>query len=78
MKKFHVGIQLYGVRNTLSEDFYGTLKAIRDMGYEYVEFAGYAGTDLGGWRLSLLDNYLEDEKIGYVMRGKLCTLGTER
>ena len=34
---------------------------------EYVEFAGYAGTDLGGWRLSLLDNYLEDEKIGYVI-----------
>ena len=34
---------------------------------EYVEFAGYAGTDLGGWRLSLLDNYLEDVKMGYVI-----------
>lgn len=43
MKKFHVGIQLYGVRNTLERDFYGTLKAIADMGYEYVEFAGYYG-----------------------------------
>ena len=41
MKKFNVGIQLYGVRNTMKEDFYGTLKAVRDMGYEYVEFAGY-------------------------------------
>ena len=43
MKKFNVGIQLYGVRNSMAEDFYGTLKAIRDMGYEYVEFAGYYG-----------------------------------
>lgn len=41
MKKFSVGIQLYGVRNAMQKDFEGTLKAIRDMGYEYVEFAGY-------------------------------------
>ena len=41
MKKFKVGIQLYGVRNSLQEDFEGTIKAISEMGYEYVEFAGY-------------------------------------
>ena len=41
MKKFNVGIQLYGVRKSMAEDFEGTLKAISDMGYEYVEFAGY-------------------------------------
>ena len=43
MKKFNVGIQLYGVRNTIAEDFEGTLKALKDMGYDYVEFAGYHG-----------------------------------
>ena len=43
MKKFKVGIQLYGVRNAMAADFEGTLKAIADMGYEYVEFAGYYG-----------------------------------
>ena len=43
MKKFNVGIQLYGVRNSMAADFEGTLKALRDMGYEYVEFAGYYG-----------------------------------
>lgn len=43
MKKFNVGIQLYGVRNAMAADFEGTLKAVRDMGYEYVEFAGYYG-----------------------------------
>ena len=41
MKKFKVGIQLYGVRKSMEADFEGTLKAIADMGYEYVEFAGY-------------------------------------
>ena len=43
MKKFKVGIQLYGVRNSMKADFEGTLKAIAEMGYEYVEFAGYYG-----------------------------------
>ncbi|MBQ8290375.1 MAG: sugar phosphate isomerase/epimerase [Clostridia bacterium] len=43
MKKFKVGIQLYGVREAMERDFYGTLKALADMGYEYVEFAGYFG-----------------------------------
>ena len=41
MKKFNVGLQLYSVKNAMKEDFYGTLRAVRDMGYEYVEFAGY-------------------------------------
>ena len=43
MKKFKVGIQLYGVRKAMEKDFEGTLKAVRDLGYEYVEFAGYYG-----------------------------------
>lgn len=43
MKKFNVGIQLYGVRDAMANDFEGTLKALADMGYEYVEFAGYYG-----------------------------------
>ena len=43
MKKFNVGIQLYGVRNSMAEDFEGTIRQIAEMGYEYVEFAGYHG-----------------------------------
>ena len=43
MQKFGVGIQLFGLRNTMAEDFEGTLQAVKDMGYEYVEFAGYYG-----------------------------------
>ncbi len=41
MKKFKVGVQLYSVRDEMEKDMYGTLKAIKEMGYDYVEFAGY-------------------------------------
>ncbi len=43
MKKFKIGIQLYGLRRSMERDFEGTLKAVKDLGYEYVEFAGYYG-----------------------------------
>ncbi len=43
MKKFGVGVQLFSVKNAMAEDFDGTLQKIKDMGYEYVEFAGYFG-----------------------------------
>ena len=43
MKKFHVGVQLYSVKNAMAADFEGTLEKIAEMGYEYVEFAGYHG-----------------------------------
>lgn len=41
MKKFKVGVQLYSVRDDLAKDFEGTLRKIKDMGYDYVEFAGF-------------------------------------
>ena len=56
MKKFNVGIQLYGVRNTMAKDFEGTLKALSEMGYEYVEFAGYHGRSAEEIK-ALLDKY---------------------
>ncbi|MBQ0006705.1 MAG: sugar phosphate isomerase/epimerase [Alistipes sp.] len=39
-KKLPVGLQLYSVRTDLEKDFYGTLKAVRNMGYVGVEFYG--------------------------------------
>ena len=56
MKKFHVGIQLYGVRKAMEKDFEGTLKAVAEMGYEYVEFAGYYGHTADEIK-GLLDKY---------------------
>ena len=37
---FSVAIQLYSLRREMAADFEGTLKAIADMGYQGVEFAG--------------------------------------
>ena len=43
MKKFKVGLQLYSVRDRMAEDMEGTLRAVKEMGYDYVEMAGYFG-----------------------------------
>ena len=36
------GLALYTVRNEMDEDPVGTLKAVADAGYAYIESAGYA------------------------------------
>lgn len=41
MKKFKVGVQLFSVREAMNKDIHTTLKAIKEMGYDYVELAGY-------------------------------------
>lgn len=43
MKDFPVAIQLFSLRDEAGKDFYGTLKAVKEMGYDGVEFAGLAG-----------------------------------
>lgn len=39
------GAQLYSVRTDLEQDFFGTLKRVKEMGYDGVEFAGLYGKD---------------------------------
>ncbi len=41
--KFPIALQLYSVRDDMSKDFYGTLKRVKELGYEGVEFAGLFG-----------------------------------
>ncbi len=43
MKKFPVAIQVYSVRDYAAKDLKGTLQALKDMGYDGVEFAGLYG-----------------------------------
>lgn len=38
--RFPVALQLYSVRDDMAADFAGTLKKVKEMGYEGVEFAG--------------------------------------
>ena len=37
------GLQLYSVRDSMKVDFEGTIKKVAEMGYSYVEFAGFFG-----------------------------------
>ncbi|MBQ8393314.1 MAG: sugar phosphate isomerase/epimerase [Clostridia bacterium] len=41
MKELKVGIQLYSLRDELAKDMDATLKRVKEMGYDYVEFAGF-------------------------------------
>ncbi len=56
MKQFKVGLQLYSVRDRMEKDMEGTLKAVKEMGYDYVETAGYFGKSAEEMR-ALLDKY---------------------
>lgn len=40
MKQFKIGLQLYSVRDDIAKDLVGTLKAVKAMGYDYIESAG--------------------------------------
>lgn len=40
MNKENIALQLYSVREDMKEDFLGTLKKVKEMGYKGVEFAG--------------------------------------
>ena len=37
------GLQLYSVRDAMEKDVASTLQKIAEMGYKYVEFAGFFG-----------------------------------
>lgn len=45
MEKNKIALQLYSVREQLKEDFYGTLKKVKEFGYSGVEFAGLFDKD---------------------------------
>lgn len=41
-KSFGIGLQLYTIRDAMGIDVPGSLKKVSDMGYKYIELAGYA------------------------------------
>ena len=45
--KKKIGLQLYSLRNNMGKDPDGTLKAVADIGYSYVESYGYNGKFFG-------------------------------
>ncbi len=52
----NVGLQLYTLRNELSQDFEGTLAHVAELGYKEMEFAGYYGKSASEVRSILEQN----------------------
>lgn len=50
MVPIKIALQLYSVRHDCERDFEGTLRAVAEMGYEGVEFAGFYGRSSGELR----------------------------
>ena len=50
------GIQMYSLRDITPSDLDGALKAVADMGYEMVEFAGFFGHSAEDVK-AMLDKY---------------------
>ena len=56
MAKVEYGLQMYSLRDITKDDLKGALKKVADMGYKYIEFAGFfdnAAEDVKAW----LDEY---------------------
>ena len=43
-----IALQMYTVRDVAKNDFAGTLKQVADIGFKYIEFAGFGGGDAAG------------------------------
>lgn len=41
MSDFRIGLQLYTIRDETSKDFFGACKSVKEIGYDYVEPAGF-------------------------------------
>jgi len=59
-KKQLTGIQLYSVRDDMKKDPSGTLKALADMGYKYVEHANYVDRKFYGYTAKEFKKLLKD------------------
>lgn len=47
-KSYGVGLQLYTIRDAMDKDTMGSLKKVSDLGYKYVELAGYGSGQFYG------------------------------
>ncbi len=56
MSNLKVGLQLYSIRDKMEQDMESALKKVKEIGYDYVEMAGYFGKSAEEIR-ALLDKY---------------------
>ena len=48
-KSLGVGLQLYSIRDAMTADVPGSLKKVSDLGYKYLEMAGYSDGKFYGY-----------------------------
>jgi sugar phosphate isomerase/epimerase len=69
-----VGVQLYSIREDMRKDPQGTLNALAEMGYKYVEHANYMNRKFYGWEAKEFKKRLDDLGIkmpsGHTVMGK--------
>ena len=71
-----VGIQLYTIRDDMKSDPEGTLKKLAEMGYRYVEAAGYADRKFYGYSIPDFKKLLKD--TGLKMESGHSFLGSQQ
>ena len=59
-KTFGIGLQLYTIRDAMATDVPGSLKKVSDMGYKYLELAGYADGKFYGYPPAEFKKMVED------------------
>ena len=59
-KKVDIGLQLYTVRDQLKEDFTGTLRKLKKIGYTWLEAAGYSDGQFYGMSPAQFRKAVED------------------
>lgn len=68
------GVQLYSVRDEMKKDPLGTLKALADMGYQYVEHANYVNRKFYGYSATEFKKILGDHGMkmpsGHTVMGR--------
>ncbi len=68
------GVQLYSVRDEMKKDPLGTLKALADMGYRYVEHANYVNRKFYGYSATEFKKILGDHGMqmpsGHTVMGR--------
>lgn len=69
------GIQLYTVRDDMKKDPAGTLKRLQEMGYKYVEHAGYEDRKFYGYEIPEFKKLLND--TGLIMPSGHSFLGAK-
>jgi sugar phosphate isomerase/epimerase len=69
------GVQLYSVRDDMSTNPLATLKALAEMGYKYVEHAGYGDRKFYGWTAAEFKKVLAD--LGMSMPSGHTVLGKQ-